>query len=136
MTSKDEPSRSKAWLIVLVALIDDIAVLALIFFILWAFNVNIPLYLLIIIGLAAGTIVFFVHRAIVPSLRRINVVGKEGMIGLIGEVTQPLNPQGVIKVRDEYWKAKSLSGDINIGEEVEIIDIDGLNLEVKGKSHE
>jgi len=123
----------KAWVIVLVALLDDIAILALLFFILWALDVDIPLYLLIIIGLVAGTIVFFVHRAIIPSLRRKKVAGKEGMIGLTGEVAQPLNPQGVIKVGDEYWKAKSLSGDIDVGEEVEIIDIDGLNLEVKQK---
>jgi len=133
MTKKGESSGMKAWVIVLVALLDDIAILALLFFILWALDVDIPLYLLIIIGLVAGTIVFFVHRAIIPSLRRKKVAGKEGMIGLTGEVAQPLNPQGVIKVGDEYWKAKSLSGDIDVGEEVEIIDIDGLNLEVKQK---
>ena len=131
MSKKGESSRMKAWLIVLVALIDDVAVLALLFIILWAFDVNIPLYLLIIIGLLAGTLIFFIHRAIVPSLRRKKIAGKEGMIGLIGEVTQPLNPQGVIKVGDEYWKAKSLSGDIDVGEEVEVININGLSLEVK-----
>ena len=131
MSKKGESSGMKAWLIVLVALIDDVAVLALLFIILWAFDVNIPLYLLIIIGLLAGTLIFFIHRAIVPSLRRKKIAGKEGMIGLIGEVTQPLNPQGVIKVGDEYWKAKSLSGDIDVGEEVEVININGLSLEVK-----
>jgi len=133
MSKKGESPGMKAWLIVLVALIDDIAVLALLFFILWAFDVDIPLYLLIIIGLAAGTVIFFIHRAIVPSLRRKKIAGKEGMIGLIGEVTQSLNPQGVIRVGDEYWKAKSLSGDIDIGEEVEIINIDGLRVEVNPK---
>ncbi len=133
MTSKHGLSKSKTWLIVLVALIDDIAVLALLFFILWALDVDIPLYLLIIIGLVAGTLVFFIHRAIVPSLRRRKIVGKEGMLNLTGEVTQKLNPQGVIKVADEYWKAKSVSGDIDVGEEVEIINIDGLKVEVKLK---
>ena len=133
MTRKGESSGIKAWVIVLVALLDDIAVLVLLFVILWAFDVDIPLYLLIIIGLVVGTLVFIVHRAIVPSLRRRKVAGKEGMIGLAGEVTQALVPKGVIKVADEYWKAKSLSGDIDIGEEVEIVDINGLNLEVKRK---
>lgn len=133
MTKKGESSGIKAWLIVLVALLDDIAVLVLLFVILWAFDVDIPLYLLIIIGLIVGTLVFLVHRAIVPSLRRKKVTGREGMIGLAGEVTQALNPNGVVKIADEYWKAKSLSGDIDTGEEVEIINIDGLNLEVKRK---
>ena len=133
MASKRGLSKSKTWLIVLVALIDDIAILALLFFILWALDVDIPLYLLIIIGLVAGTLVFFIHRAIVPSLRKKEIAGKEGMLGLTGEVTQKLNPQGVIKVADEYWKAKSISGDINVGEEVEIINVDGLKVEVKLK---
>jgi membrane-bound ClpP family serine protease len=136
MTKKGESSGMKAWVIVLVALLDDIALLALLFFILWAFNVEIPLYLIIIIGLAAGTFVFIVHRAIVPSLRRKKVAGKEGMIGLTGEVTQALKPKGVIKIGDEYWKAKSSSGDIDVGDEVEVVDIDGLNLEVELKKHE
>jgi membrane-bound ClpP family serine protease len=133
MTKKGESSGIKAWLIVLVALLDDIAVLVLLFVILWAFNVDIPLYLLIIIGLIVGTLVFIVHRAIVPSLRRKKVTGREGMIGLAGEVTQALKPNGVVKIADEYWQAKSLSGDIGIGDKVEVVDINGLNLEVKRK---
>ncbi len=133
MTKKGESSGMKAWVIVLVALLDDIAVLVLLFVILWAFDVDIPIYLLVIIGLIVGTFVFIVHRAIVPSLRRKKVVGREGMIGRAGEVTQALKPKGVIKIADEYWKAKSLSGDIDIGEEVEIVNIEGLNLEVKRK---
>ena len=130
MNKKKESTGLKSWVIVLIALIDDIAVLALIFLIIWAFDVEIPVYLLIILGLVAGTVIFFVHRAIVPSLRRRKVTGKEGMIGQIGEVTQALAPQGVIRVGDEYWTAKSLGGDIAVGEEVEVINIAGLKLEV------
>ena len=136
MTKKVKSSGLKPWVVVLVALIDDIAVLALLFVILWAFDVDIPLYLLIIIGLVAGTFVFIVHRAIVPSLRRKKVAGKEGMIGLTGEVVQALKPKGVVKVGDEYWQVKSLSGDIDVGEEVEVVEINGLNLEVERKKRE
>ena len=82
-------------------------------------------------GLVAGAFVFFVHRAIVPSLRRRKVTGKEGMIGQIGEVTQACTPRGIIKVKDEYWTAKSLTGDLIVGEEVEIVSIDGLKVEVE-----
>ena len=126
-----ESSGLKAWVIVLVALIDDIAALVLVFVILWALDVEIPVYLMVIIGLVAGTFIFFVHRAIVPSLQRRKVTGKEGMIGQIGEVTQACTPRGIIKVKDEYWSAKSLSGDLLVGEEVEIVSIDGLKVEVE-----
>jgi membrane-bound ClpP family serine protease len=128
--SEKKESGMKAWVIVLVALIDDIAVLALVFLLLWVFDVDVPLYLLIIIGLVAGTFVFLVHRAIVPSLLRRKVSGREGMVGLTAEVIEELNPLGVVKVKDEYWKARSLSGDVAAGEEVEIIKIEGLRLEV------
>ena len=130
---KTESSGLKPWLIVLVALIDDIAALALVFVILWAFHVDIPVYLLVIIGILAGIVVFIIHRAIVPSLRRRKVTGKEGMMGEVGEVAKTLKPQGVIKVRDEYWQAESENGNISRGEEVEIIGINGLTLKVKHK---
>jgi membrane-bound ClpP family serine protease len=130
---KTESSGLKPWLIVLVALIDDIAALALVFVILWAFHVDIPVYLLVIIGILAGIVIFIIHRAIIPSLRRRKVIGKEGMLGEVGEVTKTLTPQGVVKVKDEYWQAESENGDISRGEEVEIIGINGLTLKVKHK---
>ena len=133
MKRKTESSGLKPWIIVLVALLDDIAALVLVFIILWALNVDIPIYLLLIVGVLAGTFIFIIHRAIVPSLRRQNITGKEGMIGEIGEVTKALKPQGVVKVKDEYWQAKSSSGPIPKGEEVEIVGIKSLMLEVKRK---
>jgi membrane-bound serine protease (ClpP class) len=132
LSDKKEISGMKAWGIVLAALLDDIAVLALLFLLLWAFGVEIPAYLIVIIGLVAGTFVFIVHRAIVPSLRRRQVSGREGMLGLKGEVVQDLKPKGVVKVKDEYWQARSSGGgDIAAGEEVEVTGIEGLRLEVR-----
>lgn len=133
MIKKDEQSNMKAWLIVLIALLDDVAVLALVFVVLWFFKVEIPLSAIIAIGLVVGTFIFIVHRAIVPSLRRKKVTGAEGMIGLVGEVTQSLTPQGIIKINGEYWKARSVEGNINDGEDVEVMEVKGLKLEVRRK---
>lgn len=130
MAEKDKHSGGKR-LISWVALLDDVAVLALLFLILWACDVDIPFYLLVIIALVAGTFIYIMHRAVVFSLRRKKIAGREGMIGLTGEVTQALKPKGVIKVADEYWKAVSVSGDIDVGGEVEVVGINGLSLEVK-----
>ena len=55
------------------------------------------------------------------------------MIGLVGEVIESLEPEGVIKVGNEYWQAQSLNGDIAAGEDVEVRGIDRLTLEVKRK---
>jgi membrane-bound serine protease (ClpP class) len=131
MTKKNEQSDLKPWLIVLIALLDDVAVLALLFVILWFFNVRIPLAGIIVIGLVLGTFIFFVHRAIVPSLRRRKMTGAEGMVGLTGEVTQVLTPKGVVRIMGEYWKARSIEGEIGEGDEVEVTAIKGLELEVR-----
>jgi len=133
MTNKNKPSEMKTWFIVLIALLDDVAALALVFVVLWYFNVEISLTGMIVIGLVSGTLVFIVHRAIVPSLRRKKITGAEGMVGLTGEVTQVLAPKGVVKINGEYWKAGSVEGEIDVGEEVEVLLIKGLNLEVRRK---
>jgi len=117
----------------MIALLDDIAVLALVILLLWIFKVDIPLAAIIVIGVVAGVLVFFVHRAIVPSLRRKQAIGAEAMIGLLGEVTQELAPKGVIRVKGEYWQAKCVDEKIEVGEDVEITEIDRLVLEVKRK---
>jgi membrane-bound ClpP family serine protease len=52
---------------------------------------------------------------------------------MVVRVTEPLAPVGTVKVKDEYWKARSLEGNIAAGEEVEVVGIAGLSLEVKKK---
>ena len=133
MDKTGEITKFKAWLIVLVAMLDDIVALVLVFIVLWLLDVKISALAMVIVGLALGTIIFFVHRAVVPALRRRKVNGAEGMIGLTGKVMEPLKPAGTVKIRGEYWKAKSVEGEIEIGDDVEVLGIDGLNLEVRKK---
>ena len=40
----------------------------------------------------------------------------------------------VVRVGGEYWQAKSLDGDIETGEDIEILEITRLKLEVRRKS--
>jgi membrane-bound serine protease (ClpP class) len=133
VADKGEMSRRKAWLIVLVSFLDDAVILALIFLGLWLSHVEITWPLILIIGLVMVAFVFIMHKAVVPSLRRKKLTGNEGMIGMIGKVTEPLSPQGTVKIKDEYWKARSVEEDIVIGEEVEVVGIMGLSLEVRKK---
>ena len=130
---KDVPSKTKAWFIVLLALLDDIAVLAIIALILWIFNVELSIPAIVILVLALGTFIFVIHRAVIPAIRRRKISGAEGMIGATGKVTQSLKPKGIVKIEDEYWNAVSIAGDIESGGEVEVVGIKGLNLEVRKK---
>ena len=126
-------STVKDWLKVLVLLLDEAAAVALILLVLWVFDVEIPLPITIVVALLLGALVFMVHKAIIPTFHKKQVTGAEGLVGLEGEVTEPLNPVGVIRTMGEYWKAKSVGENIAVGEEVEILALDGLKLMVRQK---
>ena len=123
----------KDWLIVLVLLLDDAAALALVILVLWFFGVRIPLPIMIVLGLLLGTAIFIIHRAVLPTFHKKKVTGREGMVGLTGTVIKPLTPVGVIQIGSEYWKAKSVNENIDAGEEVEILSLNGLTLTVRLK---
>jgi len=121
----------KDWLIVLALLLDEAAAVVLVLLVLWFFKISIPLSVAIVIALLLGTFVFITHKVIIPSFHKEQVTGSEGMIGMEGEVIQPLTPVGVVRVEGELWKAKSLGEDVVVGEEVEILGLNRLILEVK-----
>jgi membrane-bound serine protease (ClpP class) len=133
MDKKGEMSVLKAWLIIAASLIDDAVILALIFIGLWLFHVEITWPLILIIVVIMVAFIFIMHRAVIPVIRRRIVSGAEGMIGMIGKVTETLKPMGTVKIKGEYWNAKAIKGNIEIGEDIEVVGIDGLNLEVRKK---
>jgi membrane-bound ClpP family serine protease len=134
MTEKAEKSARKAWVIVLVSLIDDVIILVLVGLVLWYFKVRIPLWAMIVIGLALAAFIFVRTWYVLPSLRQKKITGKEGMIGLVGEVVESVEPGMVVRVSGEYWQAECPDGDVAAGEEVEIVRVNRLKLEVKRRT--
>ncbi len=123
----------KDWLIVLVLLLDEAAAVVLVLLILWGLGIEIPLPIMIAVALVLGAVIFITHKAIIPTFHKKKVTGSEGMIGLKGEVIEPLTPVGIIRVEGEHWKAKSVGENIAAGEEVEILGVAGLTLTVRLK---
>ena len=122
------------WGKVLVLLLDEAAVLLLVILALRFFKIKIPLPTTIVLALLLGTLIFIVHKAVMPSFHWRPVTGSEGMIGAQGRVVKPLTPVGTITVNDEYWRAKSVDkNNIEVDENVEIVGLDGLMLKVKHK---
>jgi len=136
MKKKGEISTLKAWLMALACLIDEIAVLALVFLGLWYFHVKFTWPIILLIAVIIAVFVFIMYKAIIPGLRRKKISVAEEMIGATGEVTEPLKPAGTVKINGEYWQAKSLEGNIEVGDEVEVMKIKGLRLEVRKKQYE
>jgi len=126
-------STIKDWLKVCILLLDEAAAVGLVLIVLWALRIEIPVPIAVVAALVFGGLVFVIHKAVIPSLHRKQVTGAEGLIGLEGEVIEPLTPVGVIKINDEYWKAKSVGENVAAGGEVEILGMNGLTLMVKRK---
>jgi membrane-bound serine protease (ClpP class) len=58
-------------------------------------------------------------------------IGRESMIGEVGEAVVALDPAGVVKVRDALWPARTNRGTpVAVGEGIRVIGIDGASLEV------
>jgi membrane-bound serine protease (ClpP class) len=133
MADRGGISGLKAWLLVLASLLDDAALLAVIFLVLWFYHVKITWPIILAVCLAVVAYLVVMHKAVVPALRRRKVTGAEGMIGQAGKVIRPLQPEGMVKIKDEYWEARSVDGDIGADEDVEVVGMNGLVLEVKQK---
>ena len=122
-----------AWLKVIVFLLDDVVALLLVILLLRFLKIQIPLPIIIVVAILIGTLLFIIHRAIIPDFQRKPVTGQEGMIGSQGSVVKTLSPIGTVVVEGEHWKAKSIDGSIGVDENVEIVGMDGLTLKVKRK---
>jgi membrane-bound ClpP family serine protease len=121
----------KDWLKILVLLLDEAIVVVLIIVVLRFAGIQIPLPILIFIGVLLGILVIVMHIKVVPTFRKKPVTGLEEMIGARGIVAEPLTPVGMVMVRGECWRAESICGNIRAGVEVEVVGVERLKLSVK-----
>jgi len=77
------------------------------------------------------SIIILVHAYFfLPHLKK-PMTGVEGMIGLKGITIEPLNPEGMVKIRGELWNAESSNTMIDKGEKIVVEKVNDLNLIVK-----
>jgi membrane-bound serine protease (ClpP class) len=77
---------------------------------------------------------FFLSYFVVRSKQMKPVTGSEGLVGARGKVLKPVGPGGgQVFVGGEYWQAKS-SESIALGEEVEVVKVEGLSVEVRRRN--
>ncbi|MBI2555464.1 MAG: hypothetical protein HYV92_13830 [Candidatus Rokubacteria bacterium] len=78
--------------------------------------------------LALGTAVIAYYGA--RALRQPAVLGKEAMIGSLGEAVSDLNAEGLVKVGGELWVAEAAEP-ISAGSRVQILEVEGAKLKVR-----
>jgi membrane-bound serine protease (ClpP class) len=86
-----------------------------------------------LIALMTASVLFLFLVAISAGIRaqRAKVTsGVESMIGASGAATTDLDPRGTVQVRGELWSGVAEEGSIEMGEQVKVVDVEGVTLKV------
>jgi membrane-bound ClpP family serine protease len=115
---------------ILATLVEEIVIVLVVLLVLPRFGINIPLpgFIGMIVGLAVWAVI--TYRLASRALEKKPVVVLS-MVGSRGRVVSPLTPQGLIKIKDELWDAKSAGKIIDTDEEVIVVKQEGLKLIVR-----
>lgn len=110
-------------------LVDEILIAAIIFVALWRLGVPIPFWAYILAAVGCAGLYWFLYRILVDQ-RRKSPVGSDSIIGQNGRCVTALDPEGLVRVQGETWKAVSTCGALAEGDEVTVEGLKGLMLVV------
>jgi membrane-bound serine protease (ClpP class) len=116
---------------ILSTLLEEAALAALLLWGLPQLGIHLPLPVLILLMAALLAYAVITYRLGSRALRKKPVAGLSDMVGSQGKVVSPLDPQGVVRIKGELWKATSAAGRIDTGEEVTVVRQEGLKLIVR-----
>ncbi len=115
-------------LAILSTLLEETALAVVVLVGLPEFGIHLPLAVLIALMTGWAVVAVIVYRAGSHALRVKPMAGPEAIIGMKGKVVCPLDPDGLIKIGGELWRAKSSGSSIDIGEEVTVVERNGTML--------
>ena len=92
-----------------------------------------PSWITLLAGIGGVALAFIVGM---PSMVRTRfatpTIGREWMVGELGEVVDAVDPDGVVSVRGARWRARTnRATPVPAGEQVRVVAIDGVTLEVE-----
>jgi len=117
-------------LALIASLIDEFIFTIVLLIILPLFGIYLPAWFIALILAILIMISVITYRAL-SVLKKPVVVGKEVLIGKIGEVISDFNHEGLVYLENEVWTAISKSGKINKGDKVIVRSIEGTKLIVE-----
>jgi membrane-bound serine protease (ClpP class) len=94
---------------------------------------DLPVAAIIVAGVILAAFVVFASRKAIAAHRDEPVrTGSEELVGSVGEVRSPLDPEGQIFIQGALWRARAIGiGEIGPGNRVRVRAVDGLTLEVE-----
>ena len=118
-------------LAILSTLLEEIALAVVVLVGLPELGIHLPLAVLIALMIGWAVVAVIVYRAGSRALRVKPMAGPEAIIGMKGKVVRPLDPDGLIKIGGELWRAKSAGSRIDTDEEVTVVERNGTMLIVR-----
>ncbi len=118
-------------LAILSTLLEETALVAIVLVGLPELGIKIPLAGLIALMAAWAAISVIMYRAGSRALKRKPITGLEAMIGSKGKAVNPLDPEGLVKIGAELWRARSVKDKIAVGDEVIVVAREGGKLIVR-----
>ena len=87
---------------------------------------------IIVTAVLLGLFFLFGAATVVKAHRKKPEAGREELVGQIGKVVEELDPEGVVKLHGELWKAESRDGSrIPVGDRIRVVEVRGLTLIVE-----
>ncbi len=120
--------RGRLILAIVSTMLEEVALAVVVVVGLPELGINIPLAGLIAIMVVWAAVAVLTYRAGSRALKRKPVTGLEAMVGGKGRVVKTLNPEGLVRIGSELWRAKSDNIEIAIGQDVTVVEQDGRKL--------
>jgi len=114
-------------------MLEEAILVAVVLWLLPLFNINIPLWGLAILMVALAIYSYIMYRVGRSTFLMKPKVAAETIIGDDGKVTKRLAPEGYVKVQGVLWKATCVESELEVGDDVVVVDINGLRLIVSPK---
>jgi membrane-bound ClpP family serine protease len=115
------------------SLIDEVVIVALLLWGLPYWGVHIPRWGIGLICVAFAGYAYLTFRLGSRILRKKPLPGFTDLVGMTGRTVDQLKPEGMVRVNSELWVARSQSGVIPAGSQIEVVSQDGMKLVVRLK---
>ena len=107
------------------SLLEQVALVAVVLWLLPKVAIDIPLWGLILMMIALGVYNYISYRLGKKAIVKKPMISLD--IGSRGRTTTPISPTGYVRVNGELWQASSNSK-IDAGKEITVVGIDGMTL--------
>ncbi|MBV8982739.1 MAG: hypothetical protein JO086_17710 [Acidimicrobiia bacterium] len=95
-------------------------------------GVGLPLVTAVLVLLGAALFMLAAMPSVVRARFSTPTIGRESIVGEVGTATAALNPEGMVRVRDALWRARTnRATPIAAGEAIRVAGVEGLVLEVE-----